>query len=250
MPAVSVRGLSKKYRIFPSPGARLKENLSFGRIKYGKDFYALREVDLTVEPGAALGILGRNGAGKSTLLGIISGLMQPTSGSVEVNGRVVALSGSGAGFDSEMTGRENVMLNSMVLGMKRQEILRRFDDIAEFADIAEHMDQPLKTFSSGMRSRLGFAVAINMEPDILIMDETLSPRPSVQGCGATEDVRTTRFWNGDPASLPHHEDDRGILHRGHPAPQRTQNSCWRDHGGYTSLSGLGLGHPGAAKKPA
>ena len=179
MPAVSVRGLSKKYRIFPSPGDRLKETLSFGRKKYGSDFYALRDIDLTVEPGAALGILGRNGAGKSTLLGIISGLLQPTSGSVEVDGRVVALSGTGAGFDSEMTGRENVMLNGMVLGMKRQEILRRFDDIAEFADIEEHMDQPLKTFSSGMRSRLGFAVAINMEPDILLLDETLSPGDKV-----------------------------------------------------------------------
>jgi ABC-type polysaccharide/polyol phosphate transport system ATPase subunit/LysM repeat protein len=175
MPAVSVRGLSKKYRIFPSPGDRLKETLSFGRKKYGSDFYALQDIDLVVEQGAALGILGRNGAGKSTLLGIISGLLQPTSGSVEVDGRVVALSGTGAGFDSEMTGRENVMLNGMVLGMKRQEILRRFDDIAEFADIEEHMDQPLRTFSSGMRSRLGFAVAINMEPDILVLDETLSP---------------------------------------------------------------------------
>jgi ABC-type polysaccharide/polyol phosphate transport system ATPase subunit len=175
MPAVSVRGVSKKYRIFPSPGDRLKETLSFGRKKYGSDFYALQDIDLTVEPGTALGILGRNGAGKSTLLGIISGLLQPTSGAVEVDGRVVALSGTGAGFDSEMTGRENVMLNGMVLGMKRQEILRRFDDIAEFADIEEHMDQPLKTFSSGMRSRLGFAVAINMEPDILVLDETLSP---------------------------------------------------------------------------
>ena len=175
MPAVSVRGVSKKYRIFPSPGDRLKETLSFGRKKYGSDFYALQDIDLVVEPGTALGLLGRNGAGKSTLLGIISGLLQPTSGSVEVDGRVVALSGTGAGFDSEMTGRENVMLNGMVLGMKRQEILRRFDDIAEFADIEEHMDQPLKTFSSGMRSRLGFAVAINMEPDILVLDETLSP---------------------------------------------------------------------------
>jgi ABC-2 type transport system ATP-binding protein len=132
-----------------------------------------------VEPGTALGVLGRNGAGKSTLLGIISGLLQPTSGTVEVNGRVVALSGTGAAFDSELTGRENVMLNGMVLGMKRQEVLRRFDDIAEFADIEEHMDQPLKTFSSGMRSRLGFAVAINMEPDILVMDETLSPGDQV-----------------------------------------------------------------------
>jgi ABC-type polysaccharide/polyol phosphate transport system ATPase subunit/LysM repeat protein len=179
MPAVSITGLSKKYRIFPSAGDRLKETLSFGRKKYGSDFYALQDIDLVVEPGTALGVLGRNGAGKSTLLGIISGLLQPTSGSVEVNGRVVALSGTGAGFDSEMTGRENVMLNGMVLGMKRQEILRRFDDIAEFADIEEHMDQPLKTFSSGMRSRLGFAVAINMEPDILVLDETLSPGDQV-----------------------------------------------------------------------
>ena len=179
MPAVSVRGLSKKYRIFPSPGARLKETLTFGRKKYGRDFYALQDIDLVVEPGTALGVLGRNGAGKSTLLGIIAGLLQPTSGTVEANGRVVALSGTGAAFDSELTGRENVMLNGMVLGMKRQEVLRRFDDIAEFADIAEHMDQPLKTFSSGMRSRLGFAVAINMEPDILIMDETLSPGDQV-----------------------------------------------------------------------
>ena len=179
MPAVSVRGVSKSYRIFPGTGARLKETLSFGRKKYGRDFYALQDIDLTVEPGTALGILGRNGAGKSTLVGIISGLLHPTSGTVEVNGRVVALSASGVGFDSEMTGRENIMLNGMILGMKRQEILRRFDDIAEFADIDEHMDQPLETFSSGMRSKLGFAVAINMEPEVLLLDEALSPGDKV-----------------------------------------------------------------------
>ncbi len=179
MPAVSIRGVSKKYRLFPGAGARLKETLSFGRKKYGRDFYALQDIDLTVEPGTALGILGRNGAGKSTLVGIISGLLHPTSGTVEVNGRVVALSASGVGFDSEMTGRENIMLNGMILGMKRQEILRRFDDIAEFADIDEHMDQPLETFSSGMRSKLGFAVAINMEPEVLLLDEALSPGDKV-----------------------------------------------------------------------
>ena len=179
MPAVSIRGVSKKYRLFPGAGARLKETLSFGRKKYGRDFYALQDIDLTVEPGTALGILGRNGAGKSTLVGIISGLLHPTSGTVEVNGRVVALSASGVGFDSEMTGRENIMLNGMILGMKRQEILRRFDDIAEFADIGEHMDQPLETFSSGMRSKLGFAVAINMEPEVLLLDEALSPGDKV-----------------------------------------------------------------------
>jgi ABC-2 type transport system ATP-binding protein len=179
MPAVSIRGVSKKYRLFPGAGARLKETLSFGRKQYGRDFYALQDIDLTVEPGTALGILGRNGAGKSTLVGIISGLLHPTSGTVEVNGRVVALSATGVGFDSEMTGRENIMLNGMILGMKRQEILRRFDDIAEFADIDEHMDQPLETFSSGMRSKLGFAVAINMEPEVLLLDEALSPGDKV-----------------------------------------------------------------------
>ena len=179
MPAVSIRGVSKKYRLVPGAGARLKETLSFGRKKYGSDFYALQDIDLTVEPGTALGILGRNGAGKSTLVGIISGLLHPTSGTVEVNGRVVALSATGVGFDSEMTGRENIMLNGMILGMKRQEILRRFDDIAEFADIDEHMDQPLETFSSGMRSKLGFAVAINMEPEVLLLDEALSPGDKV-----------------------------------------------------------------------
>ena len=179
MPAVSIRGVSKKYRLFPGAGARLKETLSFGRKQYGRDFYALQDIDLTVEPGTALGILGRNGAGKSTLVGIISGLLHPTSGTVEVNGRVVALSATGVGFDSEMTGRENIMLNGMILGMKRQEILRRFDDIAEFADIDEHMDQPLETFSSGMRSKLGFAVAIHMEPEVLLLDEALSPGDKV-----------------------------------------------------------------------
>ena len=174
MPAISVKGLSKKYRIFPSGKARLKEVLSFGRRKYSRDFWALKGIDLEVEPGATLGILGRNGAGKSTLLSIIAGILQPTSGTVEVNGRLVVLSGYGAGFGPEFTGRENVMLNGLILGMERQEILERFDDIAALADIGDFMDQPLKTYSSGMRSRLGFAVAANVEPDVLILDETLA----------------------------------------------------------------------------
>ena len=173
MPAVSVKGVSKKYRIFATGQDRLKETLSFGRKKYGRNFWALKGIDFDVEPGATLGILGRNGAGKSTLLSIISGLRQPTSGTVEVNGRLVALSGTGAGFNSEFTGRENVMLNGMLLGMKRQEILEQFDEIEAFADLGEFMDQPLKTYSSGMRSRLGFAVAINIDPDVLILDEAL-----------------------------------------------------------------------------
>jgi ABC-2 type transport system ATP-binding protein len=174
MPAVSVKGVSKKFRIFPNGRLRLKETLSFGRKQYGHDFWALKDVELEVEPGTTLGILGRNGAGKSTLLNIIAGLLQPTSGTVEVSGRVVALSGLGAGFNQEFTGRENVMLNGLMLGLERQEVLERFDDIAAFADIGEFIDQPIKTYSSGMRSRLGFAVAINVAPDILILDETLA----------------------------------------------------------------------------
>jgi len=174
MPAVSVKGVSKKYRIFPSGQARIKEVLSFGRRKYGRDFWALEGVDLEVEPGATVGIVGRNGAGKSTLLSIIAGILQPTSGTVEVNGRLVVLSGYGAGFDPEFTGRENVMLNGLILGMERREILERFDDIAALADIGDFMDQPIKTYSSGMRSRLGFAVAANVEPDVLVLDETLA----------------------------------------------------------------------------
>ena len=175
MHAVSVKGVSKKYRIFPSERDRLKEALSFGRKEYGHDFWALKEIDLEVEPGTTLGILGRNGAGKSTLLSIISGVLQPTSGTVEVNGRLVALAALGAlGFSADMTGRENILLNGMILGLERREIVEHFDDIAAFADIGEFIDQPVKTYSSGMRSRLGFAVAVNVNPDILVLDETLA----------------------------------------------------------------------------
>ncbi len=174
MSAVSVKGVSKRYRIFPSGRARMKEALSFGKRKYGRNFWALKDIDLEVEPGTTLGILGRNGAGKSTLLNVISGIVQPTTGAVEVNGRLMALYGLGAGFDPEFTGRENVMLNGLILGMGREEILERFDDIAALADIGDFIDQPIKTYSSGMRSRLGFAVAVNVEPDVLLLDETLA----------------------------------------------------------------------------
>src|SRR5215218_5398471 len=174
MPAVSVKGVSKKYRIFPSARDQLKEALSFGRKKYGHDFWALQDIDLEVEPGTTLGIVGRNGAGKSTLLNIIAGIRPPTSGTVEVNGRLVALSGLGAGFNSEFTGRENIMLNGLILGIERKELLERFDEIVEFADLGDFIDQPIKTYSSGMRSKLGFAVAVNVEPDVLILDETLA----------------------------------------------------------------------------
>ena len=179
MPSVSVRGVSKKYRIYPSGRHQLREVLSLRRKKYGRDFWALQDIDLEVEPGAALGILGRNGAGKSTLVSVIAGILQPTSGTVEVNGRLVAIFSLGVGFNPEFTGRENIIMNGLILGIERQEMLDRFDDIAAFADIGDFMDQPIKTYSNGMRSRLGFAVAANVEPDVLVVDESLSAGDAV-----------------------------------------------------------------------
>jgi ABC-2 type transport system ATP-binding protein len=172
--AVSLEGIGKRYRISPSRSSLLREALSFGKVKRSRDFWALQDINLEVEPGTTLGILGRNGAGKTTLLSIISGVLQPTTGTVEVNGRLTAIFGLGSGFNPEFTGRENVMLNGLILGLDHQEMLERFDEIAAFADIGEFMDQPIRTYSSGMRSRLGFAVAVNVDPDILVLDEALS----------------------------------------------------------------------------
>jgi len=175
IPIVSLRDISKRYRILPtSRSSLLKEALSFRKSKSDRDFWALRDVNLDIEPGTTLGILGRNGAGKSTLLSIISGVLQPTTGQVQVNGRLTAIFGVGAGFNPQFTGRENVMLNGLILGIEHDEMVERFDEIAAFADIGEFMEQPIKTYSSGMRSRLGFAVAVNVEPDVLVLDEALS----------------------------------------------------------------------------
>ena len=171
--AISVKGVGKSYKAFSNRREQLKSMLGFGK-KGDNEFWALKDVDLEIEPGITLGIMGRNGAGKSTLLSIISGVSQPTTGSVEVNGRLAAIFGVGAGFNPEFTGRENVMLNGLILGIERHEILDRFPDIEAFADIGEFIDMPVRTYSSGMRSRLGFAVAVNVEPEILVIDEALS----------------------------------------------------------------------------
>ncbi len=174
MHAISLKGVGKKYRVYGSQRDRLKQAFGFGGRRSRRDFWALEDVSLDVEPGTTLGVVGRNGAGKSTLLKVISGVVQPSTGTVEVNGRLVALFGVGSGFNAQFTGRENAMLNGLLLGLERQEMLERFDEIEAFADIGEFMDQPVKTYSSGMRARLGFAVAINVEPDVLIVDETLA----------------------------------------------------------------------------
>lgn len=174
MPVISLKGVSKHYTVYPNRQSRLKELLSFGKLKSSHEFWALKNVDLEVKPGTSLGILGRNGAGKSTLLKVISGVLQPTRGEVDVRGRLSALLQLGAGFNPEFTGRENAMINGLIMGLGYREMLGRFDDIEEFADLGQFMNQPVKTYSSGMRARLGFAVAVNVEPEVLLVDETLS----------------------------------------------------------------------------
>ena len=175
LPAISVRGAGKMYRIFDRPQDRLKEGLfsRFGH-QYGREFWALRNVSFDVEKGSAVGVIGRNGSGKSTLLQIIAGILQPTTGSVQVNGRVAALLELGSGFNPEYTGRENVFMNAAILGLSREQTEARFDEIAAFAEIGQFMDQPVKTYSSGMQMRLAFSVAACTDPDILLVDEALS----------------------------------------------------------------------------
>ncbi len=172
--AVSVRNFTKTYRIFGHPGDRIKQALTFGRLRYHKEFTALKDVSFDIRKGETVGIIGRNGSGKSTLLQLICGILKPTSGTVQVNGRVSALLELGAGFNPEFTGRENVYFQGAVMGIAKQEMDARFDEIAAFADIGEFIDQPVRTYSSGMYVRLAFAAAINVEPDILVVDEALA----------------------------------------------------------------------------
>lgn len=172
--AVSVRNLTKTYRIFGHPGDRIKQAVTFGFGKYHKEFTALEDVSFDIRKGETVGIVGRNGSGKSTLLQLICGILKPTSGVVEVNGRISALLELGAGFNPEFTGRENVYFQGALMGLSKMQMDERFDDIAGFADIGEFIDQPVRTYSSGMFVRLAFAVGVHVSPDILVVDEALS----------------------------------------------------------------------------
>ncbi len=172
--AISVKNLSKKYRLYDSPQHRLKEALHPFRKKFHRDFWALRDVSFEVKKGETLGIIGQNGSGKSTLLQLLCGVLQPTAGEVAVDGRVSALLELGAGFNPEFTGRENVYLNGAIKGFTKEQMAGRFESIAAFADIGDFIDQPVKTYSSGMYVRLAFAAAINVDPEILVIDEALA----------------------------------------------------------------------------
>jgi len=174
--AIHVKGVSKAFPVYDKPMHRLYQMLSprAAKQRWYREFQALRDIDITVRKGETLGVVGRNGSGKSTLLQIICGTLEPSAGTVQVNGRIAALLELGAGFNPEFTGRENVMLYGTVLGLSRSQVEERFDEIAAFAEIGEFIDQPVKCYSSGMYVRLAFAVAINVTPDILVVDEALS----------------------------------------------------------------------------
>lgn len=172
--AIKVENLSKGYQIYDQPHDRLLQMLTRGRKQFYREFWALRDVSFEVKKGETVGIIGRNGSGKSTLLQMICGTLNSTSGTIQTNGRIAALLELGSGFNPEFTGRENVYLNASVLGLSNKEIDERFDEIIAFADIGDFIEQPIKTYSSGMAVRLAFAVIAHVDADILVIDEALS----------------------------------------------------------------------------
>lgn len=172
--AIQTQQLNKIYKLYDKPSDRMKEALGLSKKKRYKEHYALKNVDMTIYQGETMGIIGTNGSGKSTILKIITGVLNPTSGDLTVNGRISALLELGAGFNQEYNGVENIYLNGTMSGFSKEEIDAKLQDILDFADIGDYVYQPVKTYSSGMFVRLAFAVAINIEPEILIVDEALS----------------------------------------------------------------------------
>lgn len=172
MYAIKIDNVSKMYKIYDKPSHRIKD--IFFNTKSYNEYYALKNISLDIKRGEAVGVLGKNGAGKSTLLKIITGVTSPTEGSVNINGRIAAILELNSGFDDELTGFENIYIKGTILGYKSEEINNKIKDIINFADIGEYIYQPVRTYSSGMKSRLGFAIAVNTDPDILIVDEALS----------------------------------------------------------------------------
>jgi ABC-2 type transport system ATP-binding protein len=172
--AIEIRGVSKRFRLYHEHYSSLKERVvNFGRIP-SEPFWALNDIDFDVEEGSTVGLLGHNGSGKSTLLKCVAGILQPTTGEIVTRGRVAALLELGAGFNHELTGRENIFMNASILGLTKKETVRIFDEIVAFAELEKFIDMQVRHYSSGMYVRLGFAVAVNVEPDILLVDEVLS----------------------------------------------------------------------------
>jgi ABC-2 type transport system ATP-binding protein len=173
-PAVVVDHVSKKFRLFRERNMSLKSAIMRGRKSISEDFWAVKDVSFEVPTGNTFGLIGRNGSGKSTLLKTLARILYPDEGTIAMRGRVSSLLEVGSGFHPELSGRENIYLNGSILGLSRKEITARFDEIVDFSGIETFIDQPVKNYSSGMYVRLGFAVAINVRPDILIVDEVMA----------------------------------------------------------------------------
>jgi len=229
--AIKVEGLSKCYQIYDHPRDRLKQFI-LPRVQrlvtssprhYYREFWALKDVSFDVKKGETVGIIGRNGSGKSTLLQIITGTLEPTEGTVITNGRIAALLELGSGFNPDFTGRENVYLNGALLGFSTAQIDEKFDEIASFADIGAHLDQPVKTYSSGMLVRLAFAVQVQIEPEILIVDEALAVGDALfqKRCfqrieKLVSDGTTVLFVSHDQESVRTLTNRALLLHKGRP----------------------------------
>ncbi len=173
-PVIIANNLSKCFHLYAQPADRLKQFLWRGKRQFYREFWALKDINFSVNSGEVIGVIGRNGAGKSTLLQLLCGTLNPSHGSISVNGRIAALLELGAGFNPEFSGRENVFMSAAIMGLKQSDIVQRFDEIVEFSGVADFIDHPVKTYSSGMYVRLAFSIAISVDPDILIIDEALS----------------------------------------------------------------------------
>ena len=171
---LSVKNVSKCFEMYEKPVHRLYQTLCAGRKKFYKEFWALKDVSFKLKKGDRMGVLGFNGAGKSTLLKTIAGVLKPTQGSVHTAGVIAPMLAPGAGFDSNYSGRENVFLYAATMGFSRKFIQEKYDEIVEFSELGDFIDAPIKSYSSGMRSRLGFAIATSVKPEVLILDEVLS----------------------------------------------------------------------------
>lgn len=219
--AIKVTGVSKVYELYDKPWHRLLQCLCMGRSRFYKEFTALDNVSFELKRGHCLGIIGRNGSGKSTLLQIIAGTLAPSGGSVEINGKVAALLELGSGFNPEFTGRENIFMNAALYGMNQAEISAKLDKIIEFAGIGDFIDQPVKTYSSGMAVRLAFSVIAHVDADILIIDEALAVGDAffVQKCMAFLHrfikEKTVLFVSHDTGAVSNLCDTAIMLDRGH-----------------------------------
>jgi len=249
--AISLKNVSKCFRRYPHPVERLKEILLPGKSR-ADEFWALRDINLEIPRGQTVGFVGRNGSGKSTLLQIIAGTLTPTTGEVNVDGRISALLELGSGFNPEFTGRQNVFFNGRLLGLNQREIEDKFDEIAGFADIGEFIDQPVKTYSSGMFVRLAFAVAVNVNPEILIVDEALAVGDVIFQHRCMRRMRTlmdsgvtTLFVSHDPGAIKTLCNQAVMIHNGQMYTSGLPNTVLSEYLRLVTELELSLGPIGA-----